>query len=74
VHADRIILCTGGTHRRLPIPGFELTATHSEAWELTSVPTSVLVVGAGATGARLASMFNALGARVQLFEVGPRIC
>lgn len=32
LHADKIILCAGGTSRRLSIPGFELTATHSDAW------------------------------------------
>src|SRR5436853_2145939 len=27
--ADKIIVCTGGASRRLAVPGFELTATHS---------------------------------------------
>ena len=71
--ADAVILCTGGTNRRLPVPGFELTATHSDAWALTAVPDSMLVVGVGATGAQVASVFDELGSRVQLFEAGPRI-
>ena len=71
--AGRIILCVGGVSRRLPIPGFELTATHSDAWSLTAVPPSMLVIGAGATGAQVASVFRAFGTRVQLFEAGPRI-
>jgi pyruvate/2-oxoglutarate dehydrogenase complex dihydrolipoamide dehydrogenase (E3) component len=71
--ADKIILCTGGMNRRLPVPGAELTVSHSHAWRLTEVPPSLLVVGAGATGAQVASIFNALGARVQLFEAAPRI-
>ena len=33
----------------------------------------MLVIGSGATGAQVASVFNAFGARVQLFEAGPRI-
>jgi dihydrolipoamide dehydrogenase len=73
LQGDKIIICTGGTSRRLPIPGFELTSTHSDAWGLTSVPPSMLIVGAGATGAQVASIFNAFGTRVQLFEAGPRI-
>lgn len=73
LRADKIILCTGGISRRLPIPGFELTKTHSDAWRLTSVPPSMVVVGGGATGVQVASIFNALGSRVQLFEAGPRI-
>ena len=73
LQAEKIIICTGGVSRRLPIPGFELTSTHSDAWSLTSVPASMLVVGGGATGAQVASIFNAFGTRVQLFEAGPRI-
>jgi dihydrolipoamide dehydrogenase len=73
LQAERIIICTGGVSRRLPIPGFELTSTHSDAWSLTCVPASMLVVGGGATGAQVASIFNAFGTRVQLFEAGPRI-
>ena len=45
LQADKFIICGGGTSRRLPIPGFELTATHSDAWGLTAVPPSMLVVG-----------------------------
>ncbi len=71
--ADVVILCVGGVSRRLPIPGFELTVTHSDAWSLTSAPSSMLVIGSGATGAQVASVFNAFGSRVQLFEGGERI-
>ena len=73
LQADKIILCAGGTSRRLSVPGFELTATHSDAWSLTAVPPSMLVVGAGATGVQVASIFNDFGSRVQLFQAGPRI-
>jgi dihydrolipoamide dehydrogenase len=73
VRADKIILCPGGTSRRLEVPGFELTATHSDAWHLTSVPPSLLVIGAGATGVQVASIFNAFGSRVRLVEVAPHI-
>ena len=50
LQAQKIIICTGGESRRLSVPGFELTNTHSDAWGLTSVPKSMLVVGAGADG------------------------
>jgi pyruvate/2-oxoglutarate dehydrogenase complex dihydrolipoamide dehydrogenase (E3) component len=71
--ADRIILCSGGVARRLSVPGAELVASHSDAWSLTSVPQSMLVIGAGATGLQVASIFNAFGAKVKLFHNGPRI-
>src|SRR5437762_9553179 len=73
LQADKLILCAGGRSRRLSVPGFELTATHSDAWSLTAVPPSMLVIGAGATGVQVASIFGAFGSRVQLFQAGPRI-
>ena len=73
LRAAHIIVCTGGVSRQLPVPGFELTSTHSDAWRLESVPDSLLVVGAGATGVQVASIFNAFGSRVTLFEAAPRI-
>lgn len=73
LEADKLIICTGGAPRPLPIPGFELTATHSDAWSLHSVPPTMVVIGAGATGVQLASIFNALGSEVTLVEVAPRI-
>jgi pyruvate/2-oxoglutarate dehydrogenase complex dihydrolipoamide dehydrogenase (E3) component len=72
--ADRVILCTGGSNRQLPVPGAaELTVGHSAAFALTEVPRSMIVVGAGATGVQVASIFDELGTRVQLFEAAPRI-
>ena len=73
LQAEKIIVCTGGMSRRLSVPGFELTNTHSDAWNLTSVPLSMLVIGAGATGVQVASIFNAFGSRIELFQTGPRI-
>ncbi len=73
LQADRVVICTGGVSRRLDLPGFDLTCTHSDAWSLTAAPDSMLVVGAGATGAQVASVFNAFGAKVQLFQAGQRI-
>jgi pyruvate/2-oxoglutarate dehydrogenase complex dihydrolipoamide dehydrogenase (E3) component len=70
---DKIILCAGGRSRKLSVPGSELTATHSDAWSLTSIPPSMLVIGAGATGAQVASIFNAFGSQIHLYEAGPRI-
>ena len=73
LEAGKVILCTGGASRPLPVPGFDLTATHSDAWHLSSVPPSLLVIGAGATGVQVASIFNAFGSRVHLIEIAPRI-
>jgi pyruvate/2-oxoglutarate dehydrogenase complex dihydrolipoamide dehydrogenase (E3) component len=37
------------------------------------VPASMLVIGAGATGVQVASIFHAFGTRVSLFQAGQRI-
>ena len=37
------------------------------------VPPSMLVIGGGATGVQVASIFNAFGSKVQLFQAGTRI-
>ncbi len=73
LRSEKFIVCTGGVSRRLELPGFDLTCTHSDAWTLSSVPSSMLVIGAGATGVQVASIFNAFGTRVTLFEAAPRI-
>lgn len=73
LRAGKVILCTGGAARRLELPGVDLTCTHSDAWALSSTPASMLVIGAGATGVQLASIFNAFGSRVTLYEAAPRI-
>jgi dihydrolipoamide dehydrogenase len=73
LRADRFVLCPGGVGRCLEVPGFELANALRDPWRLTEVPPSMLVLGGGATGVQVASIFNAFGSRVQLFEKGARI-
>ena len=73
LRSRKVIICTGGVSRPLGVPGFDLTCTHSDAWRLVCAPESMLVVGAGATGVQVASIFGAFGSRVTLFEAAPRI-
>ncbi|WP_116809406.1 dihydrolipoyl dehydrogenase family protein [Steroidobacter cummioxidans] len=73
MQAEKIILCAGGTSRRLSVPGAELTATHSDAWALKEIPRSILVIGGGMTGAQVASIFHAFGSRILLFQRAARI-
>lgn len=73
LQADRIIICAGGMSRPLRVPGSDLTLSPGEAWRLESPPDSMLVIGGGATGTQVASIFRAFGTEVQLFEPGPRI-
>ncbi len=73
LRGEQFVLCAGGHARRLAFPGAELALTHSDVWALRSLPESVAIVGAAATGCQLASIFSAFGAQVTLFEIAPRI-
>jgi len=75
VAAGRIIVATGSLHTRLPVPGASLPGvlTSDEILELEALPESLVVIGAGVIGCEFASIFSALGARVTILEVLPRI-
>jgi dihydrolipoamide dehydrogenase len=73
LEASKFVICTGGTSRQLNVPGFDRTVTPGDALGLRAVPESMLVIGAGATGAQVASIFNAFGSRIQLFQTAARI-
>jgi dihydrolipoamide dehydrogenase len=69
VSAKTIVLATGSVKR--PIPGAEFGGRvigTEEAWALPELPQTMAVVGAGASGAEIASGYARLGARVTLFE------
>lgn len=73
ITADSIIVCVGGHSRRLPVPGAELATVPEEVLSLASLPNRVAVIGAGNTGAQLATVLNAFGSRVTLLDVAPRV-
>lgn len=73
ISGERFVLCVGGSPRRLNLPGIEHTLTHSDIWTLKHLPESVVIVGSGATGCQLASIFEAFGAKVTVLDIAPRI-
>jgi dihydrolipoamide dehydrogenase len=69
-----IVLATGSVKR--PIPGTSFGARvigTEEAWALQELPSSLVVVGAGASGAEIASAYARLGVSVKLFEALDRV-
>jgi dihydrolipoamide dehydrogenase len=69
-----IVLATGSVPR--PIPGTEFGGRvigTEEAWALQDLPKTLAVVGAGASGAEIASAFGRLGTDVLLFEALDRV-
>src|SRR5947209_6984975 len=72
--AKTIVLATGSVKR--PIPGTSFGGRvigTEEAWALAELPRTLAVVGAGASGAEIASAFARLGTNVLLFEALERV-
>jgi dihydrolipoamide dehydrogenase len=72
--AKTVILATGSIPRA--IPGVELGGRvigTEEAWALDALPASIAVVGAGASGAEIASAYARLGSETHLFEMLDRV-
>jgi len=73
ISGEKFVICVGGHARRMDFPGSEHALTHSDVWTMKGLPSSIVVVGAAATGCQLASVFAAFGSRVRLLDVAPRI-
>jgi dihydrolipoamide dehydrogenase len=74
ITAGKIVLATGSVKR--PIPGAEFGGRvigTEEAWALAELPNTLAVVGAGASGAEIASAYVRLGVEVILFEALERV-
>ncbi len=74
VSARAIVLATGSVKRAIPGTRFggRVIGTE-EAWALEELPETMAVVGAGASGAEIASAYARLGVRVLLFEALRRV-
>ncbi|HAZ62295.1 MAG TPA: dihydrolipoyl dehydrogenase [Armatimonadetes bacterium] len=73
--ADNFILATGSVSAQLPgveVDG-KVVLTSSEALELSEVPKRLVVIGAGAIGLELGSVWQRLGAEVTVLEYLDRI-
>ncbi len=70
-----IVLATGSEARMLPglQPDAQRILTNIEILDLTHVPQSLAILGAGAVGVEFASCFHRFGSKVSAFEMLPRI-
>jgi dihydrolipoamide dehydrogenase len=73
--AKNIMLATGSSARMLPglQPDAERILTNIEILNLTSVPKSMIIIGAGAVGVEFASIFKRFGTEVTILEMLPRV-
>src|SRR5690349_2746737 len=69
-----IVLATGSVPK--PVPGTQFGGRvigTEEAWALEDLPKKIAVIGAGASGAEIASAYGRLGSEVLLFEMLDRV-
>jgi dihydrolipoamide dehydrogenase len=75
VDADTFIIATGSRPSEIPAFPFDgmNIISSTEALELTDIPKSLLIIGAGVIGCEFACMYSALGTDVTLVETISRL-
>ena len=72
--ATDVVVATGSSPRLLPgIERSERVITSDEALWYSSIPSSAVIIGAGAIGLEFASFYRSMGADVTVVEALPRI-
>src|SRR6185437_10256823 len=71
VETRNIILATGSEARMLPglEPDPNLILTNVEILDISAVPKTIGIIGAGAVGVEFASIFNRFGSKVTILEM-----
>ncbi len=74
IEVDRIIIATGSRPAEIPVFPFDgkRIISSTEALELTTIPKSILIIGAGVIGCEFASIYRAFGSEVTIVELLPR--
>ena len=75
VEADKIVLATGSRPKELPFLPFNGTEVidSKRALSLETIPKKMLIIGAGAIGLELGTIFLRLGTEVVVLEIMPTI-
>ena len=75
LEADKVIVATGSEPAEPPFFDFTqpTVLTSTSALELTSIPASLLIVGAGAIGCEFAGVFSELGTQITIVEMMPQM-
>lgn len=73
--AQNVILAGGSQSGRIPVPGLDSAKvlTSDDILDLTELPKSLVVIGAGVVGLEMAHIFNAYGTQVTVIEMCDRV-
>lgn len=74
VETDKIIIATGSRPAQIPVFPFdgEKILSSDDALNISGIPKSILIVGAGVIGCEFACIFSELGTDVTMVEMMPR--
>lgn len=75
IKSDNIIIATGSRPYQIPSIPFDnkLIISSDDAVNITDIPKSIVILGAGAIGCEFACIFKLLGSEVTLLELLPRL-
>jgi pyruvate/2-oxoglutarate dehydrogenase complex dihydrolipoamide dehydrogenase (E3) component len=73
VTAERVVVATGSSPARPPIPGIEHAVTSAELLDQPTRPERLVVIGGGYIGMELAFVFGRAGTRVTVLQSGPLV-
>jgi len=75
INCNSLLITTGSEPLIPDIPGVKSAGviTSDEALELTQIPESIAIIGAGAIGMEFATLYHSLGSKVTVIEVKDRI-
>jgi dihydrolipoamide dehydrogenase len=75
IETKNIVIATGSAPMELPFAKFDgkTIVSSTDALEFTEAPKKLIVIGAGAVGLELGSVWNRLGSEVTMLEFLPRI-
>jgi dihydrolipoamide dehydrogenase len=73
--AENIIIATGSEPASIPVPGAEkpFVLNSDSVLALTQAPDSAVIIGGGVIGIEFATLFNALGKKITIIEMLPKI-
>lgn len=74
INTDKIIIATGSRPAEIPLFPFDgkLILSSTDALNLTGIPKSIIIIGAGVIGCEFACIFRELGTEVTIIEMLPR--
>ncbi|MEL6747027.1 MAG: glutathione-disulfide reductase [Pseudomonadota bacterium] len=74
ITAQRILIATGGRPSTITdLPGFELTMTSDDIFEMETFPERVVLAGGGYISIEFAGIFAGLGAETTIIYRGPKL-